>query len=88
MLFYLDPPYFGCERDYGPGVFDRADFDRLAALLAGARGQFLLSINDHPVVRQIFAAFQISEISTTYTITTAHGGAKPAGELLISNFAP
>lgn len=27
-LFYLDPPYWGCERDYGPG-FERADFERL-----------------------------------------------------------
>ncbi len=25
-LFYLDPPYWQCEDDYGPGVFGRGDF--------------------------------------------------------------
>jgi DNA adenine methylase len=34
MLFYLDPPYWGCETDYGADVFTRADFARLAAQLA------------------------------------------------------
>ena len=29
-LFYLDPPYFGCERDYGEGMFDRAQFEAMA----------------------------------------------------------
>lgn len=24
MLFYLDPPYWNCEDDYGAGIFDRA----------------------------------------------------------------
>jgi len=86
-LFYLDPPYFGCEKDYGPGVFDRADFDRLAAALGALRGQFILSINDHPAVRQCFAAFRMAEVSTTYSINTARGAAKPTTELIISNFA-
>ena len=88
MLFYLDPPYFGCETDYGPGVFSRDDFARLAQILGAARGQFLLSINDHPVVRECFAAFHFHEVETTWSISTAHGGAKVAKELIISNFQP
>jgi DNA adenine methylase len=62
MLFYLDPPYFGCEDDYGADTFGRGDFERLAAVLAGARGKFLLSINDAPAVREIFSAFHIRDI--------------------------
>ncbi|PZQ56288.1 MAG: DNA methyltransferase [Novosphingobium pentaromativorans] len=85
MLFYLDPPYFGCETDYGAGAFDRADFERLAAILAGARGKFLLSINDTPEVREIFSAFEIRDIETTWTISSE---AKKVNELIISNFAP
>jgi DNA adenine methylase len=83
-LFYLDPPYWGCERDYGQDVFGRDDFAAIAAQLAGVRGRFLLSINDTPGARECFAAFRMREVETTYTI----GGAKPkrAGELLISNF--
>ena len=86
MLFYLDPPYFGCEEDYGAGVFDRADFDRLAELLAAARGKFILSINNRPEIRQAFAAFEIAELETTYTIARGEN-ARRAGELVISNVA-
>lgn len=88
-LFYLDPPYFGCETDYGAGAFDRADFERLAAILGAARGKFLLSINDTPEVRELFSAFDIKDIETTWSLSTATtGGAKRVNELIISNFAP
>lgn len=85
MLFYLDPPYFGCEDDYGAGTFSPADFSKLAELLAAARGKVLLSINDTPAVREVFAAFIITPIETTYTIARGGNGQR-AGELIISNF--
>lgn len=88
MLFYLDPPYYGCEDDYGQDVFARPDFERLAAQLAGIKGKFLVSINDAPAAREIFAAFELRAIATTYSISTATPtGAKRVGELLVSNFA-
>lgn len=83
-LFYLDPPYHGCERDYGPGVFDRADFERLAAQLAGIHGRFLLSLNDTPEVRTIFKRFTIEAIDTTYSIANAPSARGKRGEVLIS----
>jgi len=83
-LFYLDPPYWGCETDYGQDVFARNDFERLAAQLGGIKGRFLMSINDTPGVRETFAAFHMAEASTTYTIGPK---AKEVGELIISNFA-
>lgn len=87
MLFYLDPPYFGCEGDYGADVFGRADFTRIAELMRGARAKFLLSINDTPEVREIFAAFSMRAVETTWTIGTKETRAGRVGELLISNFA-
>jgi DNA adenine methylase len=36
-LFYLDPPYWGCETDYG-NSFARGDFECLAEQLAGSAG--------------------------------------------------
>ena len=83
-LFYLDPPYWACETDYGKGVFTRADFAALAAQLEHIKGTFLMSLNDTPGVRETFAPFRITPVATTYTI-----GAKsrPAREVLISNFA-
>lgn len=82
-LFYLDPPYWGCEGDYGKAMFDRSDFERLAAQLAGISGRFLLSINDVPPIRELFGSFRIEPVETTYTIGD---GARPAAELLIANF--
>lgn len=82
-LFYLDPPYWGCEADYGAGVFERADFERLAELLAGLRGRFLLSLNDRPEVRRTFRQFVIEGVETSYAI--AGGGRQGrAREVLIS----
>ena len=84
VLFYLDPPYVGGEDDYGPGVFDRGDFERLAEQLTAITGRFILSINDHPVARAAFARFAIEEVETTWTISTAStGGAKRVTELIV-----
>lgn len=83
-LFYLDPPYFGCEGDYGKELFNRAEFEAMAGLLAGIKGRFILSINDRPEVRKTFAKFHLKPVQTTYTIAGADK-AKQVGELLISN---
>lgn len=83
-LFYLDPPYFGCENDYGPGLFDRDCFARMAEALAGLKGRFILSLNDRPEVRKLFSRFKIEPVALKYTIG---GGkkARDAAELLITS---
>lgn len=82
-LFYLDPPYWGCEQDYGPGVFDKSDFTELAYLLAELKGRFLLSLNDVPQVREIFAPFKITPVTTTYSVGLSNNKAQ---EVFISNY--
>jgi len=82
-LFYLDPPYWGCEADYGRELFRREDFERLALQLAGLRGRFILSLNDHPEVRRVFSAFAMEEVRTRYSVR-GKGPHKQVGELLIS----
>lgn len=86
VLFYLDPPYFGCEADYGPGVFSRADFTALRDQLVALEGLFLLSINDTPEIRALFADFAIEPVELRYTI--GNGGATDARELIITNADP
>jgi DNA adenine methylase len=54
-LFYLDPPYWGCEDDYGKAMFAQGDFARMADQLRGIAGRFVLSINDVPEIREIFS---------------------------------
>lgn len=82
VLFYLDPPYAGGESDYGPGVFGPESFATLAELLARIKGDFILSINDTPSIRDIFAAFKLEAVSLTYTIGS--GAATEARELIIT----
>ena len=82
-LFYLDPPYYGNEDDYGTGLFSRCDFQRMAELLAGLEGRFLLSLNDCDDVRNIFSDFARQELSLTYSISQKTG--TEARELVISN---
>ena len=82
-LFYLDPPYWGSERDYGAGVFPRDDFALLAARLRTLHGPFILSLNDVPEVRALFAGFSLETVETTYAISSGRA-AKRSPELLIS----
>jgi DNA adenine methylase len=72
-LFYLDPPYWGSETDYGSGVFSRTDFSRLALRLSQISGRFMLSVNDVRETREIFARFAIQTVETQYTVA----GGKP-----------
>jgi DNA adenine methylase len=83
-LFYLDPPYWGCEGDYGRELFSRDRFEEMAAVLAGLQGRFILSLNDVPGVRETFGQFLLHPVRTTYSI--ASGAQTDRPELLIANF--
>lgn len=84
-FFYIDPPYYGSEDDYGKGLFRRSDFGVLADLAARLKGRFILSINDTPEIRELFGRFTISRATTWYSLGSANK-ASAVRELLISNF--
>jgi DNA adenine methylase len=75
-VFLLDPPYWGCEDDYGQGMFSRADFERLREVLGGLKGRFILTINDRPETRELFAGFEIDGAAVTYSLSGAPTQAK------------
>lgn len=81
-LFFLDPPYWGSEGDYGRELFSREDYGRLAEVLRGLQGRFLMSINDVPPIRKAFAGFKMRPVKVTYTVSRTR--AVRAGELIIS----
>jgi DNA adenine methylase len=81
-LFYLAPPYYGSEDDYGRELFGRDQFAVMAERLARLKGRFILSINDVPSIRETFAAFQAKEAELLYTISGGKG--QPARELIFS----
>jgi DNA adenine methylase len=79
-LFYLDPPYIGSEHYYGRDMFRRDEYGALAASLRTLRGAFIMSLNDHPEARAIFAGFSIETTEVTYEVG---GRSKPAREIII-----
>jgi DNA adenine methylase len=81
-LFYLDPPYWGNETDYGQGLFGREEFAAMAECLANLKGRFILSINDVPPIREIFGHFEMLPVNLNYSI--AGGTGSPAKELIIT----
>lgn len=86
-LFYLDPPYFGNEGDYGKALFQPARFAEMADQLAGLKGGFILSLNDRLEVREIFDRFHLAEVETTYSIARDKTlDQTKRGELIITNF--
>jgi DNA adenine methylase len=84
-LFYLDPPYWGSEDDYGAELFTRDQFAELADHLARLKGRFILSINDVPEIRTLFARFRFEEVSLTYSVSS--GARTAARELIITGGA-
>lgn len=81
-LFYCDPPYWGTEDYYGKALFGRDDFERLAGGLKALQGRFILSINDVPPIRELFAWAQVEAVDVTYRLS---GGPTRAGELIITD---
>eukprot|EP01037_Dinobryon_pediforme_P006372 gene6372-6439_t len=81
-LFYLDPPYFGCETDYGKNMFGREDFALLADQLRGIKGKFILSINAVPEIREVFEGFDFETVDLIYTLNGA--AQKDVQEFVIS----
>ncbi len=70
-LFYLDPPYWETE---GYGVdFGIEQYEKMADMLRVIKGKAIVSLNDHPDIRRIFAGFEIDTVPIKYTVG---GGSK------------
>ena len=80
-LIYADPPYWGSEGYYGEELFSRADFVRLRDVLLAARGRWILSINDVPEIRAMFAGCSIEPAGLSYGLAAT--GSTGARELII-----
>ncbi|MBV9512314.1 MAG: DNA adenine methylase, partial [Caulobacteraceae bacterium] len=81
-LFFIDPPYWGNEGDYGPGLFSEADFEVLRGVLETLQGRFILTLNDRPEVRALFASFAIEPVTLAYRLS---GPPTEGKELIITS---
>lgn len=82
-LHYLDPPYWQTEGYGVPFEFDQ--YQRMAELMLSIQGKAILSINDHPDIREVFNGLPMTTVGINYTVG---GASKPAKrqELIIKNW--
>lgn len=80
-LCYLDPPYLETE---GYGVeFGVEQYERMAEVAGTVDASVIISLNDHPEIRRIFAGLHMESIGIRYTV--GGGGGSAARELVIWN---
>lgn len=76
----MDSPYWGTEHVYGRGLFDHHQFEQLSATLQRLQSRFILSLNDVPEERELFA-WGASE--TIAELTGGWRGQEQAGQGLV-----
>ena len=81
-LFYCDPPYH--KAPYYAHNMGLDDYRDLAGRLAGIAGKTILSINDHPDMRDVFGRFNIKPVMLNYT--TGVKKITKGKELIITNY--
>jgi DNA adenine methylase len=64
-LFYLDPPYW--ERKLYKFNFTESQFVDMEQRLGRLKGKFILSLDDRPEVRKLFAKFPMQRVDLAYT---------------------
>jgi DNA adenine methylase len=80
-FFFIDPHYENTEVGFGYAETKDFDFERLASVLRNIKGNFLLTINDSPNTRNLFAEFIIKPVKviSQWNKTTRK-------ELIITNY--
>ncbi|MDH5185085.1 MAG: DNA adenine methylase, partial [Gammaproteobacteria bacterium] len=65
-FIYMDPPYWNTA---GYGVdFGMEQYEKMAMLMSAMKGKAIVSINDHPDMRQVFHNFRIKSVPVTYSV--------------------
>ncbi|MBA4707768.1 DNA adenine methylase [Aquitalea aquatica] len=81
-LFYADPPYW---QTAGYGVpFPFEEYQALAEVMRSCKGKVILSINDHPDIRDVFAGFRMEQVAIQYSVNQNKG--KASAELIVCNW--
>jgi len=81
-FFYIDPPYY--KAPYYEYNLELEDYQEMAQILASIKAMFILSINDHPEIREIFKQFNIKPVELNYSVSK--GKQTKGKELLVSNY--
>lgn len=87
-LFFCDPPYLNnCDQYPHNDLARPEEQKRLARCLLSIRGKFLLTIGDHPLIRELYAGCFIAELDVVYSMSRQEEGRGVNTELIITNYA-
>lgn len=84
-FFYIDPPYVGSEKLYDT-PFQPSDHKRLFETLKQIQGKFLLSYNDCPEVRNLYAGYEVLGLSRKNLLDGSGGNTGDFKEVAIRNY--
>ena len=83
-FFFCDPPYYETA-GYG-NTFGEAEHVLLVNTLSNIKGKFLVTINDHPQIREWYKDFNIEEVEVRYSVSKNQEARKKYRELIIKNY--
>ncbi|ABR48594.1 DNA adenine methylase [Alkaliphilus metalliredigens QYMF] len=83
-FFFCDPPYY--ELTQYKDKFYKEDHLHLVELLKNIEGKFLVTINDHPEVREWYKGFNMKSTEVNYSVSRNIEGRKNYKELIITNY--
>lgn len=83
-FFYMDPPYWQVE---GYGVpFEWDQYVEMASMVRALKGKAMISINDRPEIREVFAGLTMFDLGIKYSIGNNQGAPGESSELVITNW--
>ncbi len=83
-FFYCDPPYWETE---GYGVdFEFQNYVQMAEFMKNCKGKVMVSINDHPAIREAFNGLYMLGLDIKYCVSNTHGQPEISKELVIMNW--
>jgi DNA adenine methylase len=85
-FLFLDPPYLDTEQ-YRVGKFTLDDHKALAELLQNAKGKWLMTVGDHPEVRELYPGQVKGALDSSLAVEQVIGGERGTyRNLIISNY--
>lgn len=83
-FMYADPPYWKLA---GYGVdFGLDHYQKMSELMKSCKSKVMLSINDHPDMREVFDGLNIDTVKIKYTVGNSEASRSAKQELIITNY--
>lgn len=83
-FFYADPPYWQTAGYGEPFAFE--EYEALAKWANQCQGKMVISINDHPDMRELFKGMPMTSVTIGYTVGGNGTSKRKFNELIIRNF--